>query len=357
MLTSPKWVMALLILQNTGVNSLFFPGLSKKHGEFTLELANAEYPSVPLELSEDAGSDTAKRVGKDGDFSNRNYSRIRKLISYDINCNFSSCDGCTLCERRQFLARESKMEDLVRCLDSRSVKRNRLPIHIAFIGDSTVRQHFISFTQWLPDYDRTIVRNSTKDAEFAFHEDRNLTSKLMDNLIVSFYWRPLIQEDLIADFKRWASSSKGISVPDFILLGVTAHHIDKRNILDFEKFENLLGNELMPLINRSLTVHSHQEIVWLSQSRTTQTFSSKNVYSPLIEKYNEKIHHIFKDTRVVLWDSINALIAEYLRACAIREFKRGDKLWYSNCGDFIHPGFSALFLSTSLIVDHICRST
>jgi hypothetical protein len=57
-------------------------------------------------------------------------------------------------------------------------------------------------------------------AEYYFQEDRNILSPLMDNLLVSFYWRRLIKEDLIADFKRWASTDDDNQVPDFILLGI-----------------------------------------------------------------------------------------------------------------------------------------
>jgi hypothetical protein len=57
-------------------------------------------------------------------------------------------------------------------------------------------------------------------AEYYFQEDRNILSPLMDNLLVSFYWRRLIKEDLIADFKRWASTDDDNQVPDFIILGI-----------------------------------------------------------------------------------------------------------------------------------------
>jgi hypothetical protein len=43
------------------------------------------------------------------------------------------------------LIKEYTIQDVVRCLDVISAKKNRRPKHIAFIGDSTVRQHFISF--------------------------------------------------------------------------------------------------------------------------------------------------------------------------------------------------------------------
>ncbi len=50
--------------------------------------------------------------------------------------------------------REYKKEDVVRCLDVLSVKKNRRPMHIAFIGDSTVRQHFFSFIR--VKFDKTL---------------------------------------------------------------------------------------------------------------------------------------------------------------------------------------------------------
>ncbi len=46
-----------------------------------------------------------------------------------------------------------------------------------------------------------------------------MTSWLFDNLRISFYWRDLIKDDLIADFKRWASTDDDSQAPDFILLG------------------------------------------------------------------------------------------------------------------------------------------
>lgn len=62
-------------------------------------------------------------------------------------------------------------------------------------------------------------------------------------------------------------------------------------------YENLLKNELMPLINQSLTVHPHQEIIWLLQSPTIEQ-RTPNVYNAIhnkkIKMFNNKIRHIFK---------------------------------------------------------------
>lgn len=69
-------------------------------------------------------------------------------------------------------------------------------------------------------------------AEYYFHEDRNITIPLMDNLLVSFYWRRLIKEDLIDDFKRWASTDDDNQAPDFILLGGFHQNLSSHCIIE-----------------------------------------------------------------------------------------------------------------------------
>jgi hypothetical protein len=102
---------------------------------------------VPSEPTEEADAKAAEWSSEGDDYFNRNHFHLRQSVSYDVSCNTKACSDCTLCDRRQFPVWEYKMDDVVRCLDSLSVKRNKLPIHIAFVGDSTVRQHFISFIQ------------------------------------------------------------------------------------------------------------------------------------------------------------------------------------------------------------------
>jgi hypothetical protein len=51
--------------------------------------------------------------------------------------------------RQQFLlvADKYNAQDVVHCIDSLWIKRNKRPITIAFVGDSTTRQHFASFVR------------------------------------------------------------------------------------------------------------------------------------------------------------------------------------------------------------------
>jgi len=83
---------------------------------------------------------------------------------------------------------------------------------------------------------------------------------------------------------------------------------------------------------------------------------------------NFKIIRVFnhsRDTRVVIWDTVNSIVEEYLRACTLTKDERRDNEHvdkervdngYFNCKDFIHPGMGALSIATQLIISHICQS-
>ena len=77
---------------------------------------------------------------------------------------------------------------------------------------------FLLNIQLIPEYDRE--PNQRLD-ERIYHDDVNVTSRLLDDLIVSFRWRPIIDEKIISDIRNWTSSSDGFDqVPDFILIGI-----------------------------------------------------------------------------------------------------------------------------------------
>ena len=78
-------------------------------------------------------------------------------------------------------------------------------------------------------------------------------------------------------------------------VGVTAHHISRTNVNNsLETYETLLERDLMPLINQSLTIHPHQEIVWLRQSPTGADRFHREIDAETIIMYNTVIHRIFR---------------------------------------------------------------
>ena len=104
-------------------------------------------------------------------YFNRRYFRLNNSeISYNITG--SQRGNAVECNRTQLTLCEFTMKDVVYCLDSLSAKRNRSPMYIAFVGDSTVRQHFVLFL-------RVVFLNST-------HKLVNLCD--MRDLKSSQYW-------------------------------------------------------------------------------------------------------------------------------------------------------------------------
>lgn len=85
---------------------------------------------------------------KPDDFFNRHHFKITSnSLDYALLTRDPDDSGCPghLCRRQRYPVREFSVEDAVRCFDSLSARRQRRPIHIAFIGDSIVRLHFMNF--------------------------------------------------------------------------------------------------------------------------------------------------------------------------------------------------------------------
>jgi hypothetical protein len=82
-------------------------------------------------------------------FFNRRYFKLRNNEIYHdskINNEKKKCkDKRNRSGQSPLLIQDFTMRDVVRCLDRASVQKNYRPRHIAFIGDSTIRQYFVSF--------------------------------------------------------------------------------------------------------------------------------------------------------------------------------------------------------------------
>jgi hypothetical protein len=75
----------------------------------------------------------------------------------------------------------------------------------------------------------------------------------------------------------------------------------------------------------------------------------------LISHIDYSLSILHRDTRVVIWDSINAIAEEYIRACALTRYSRRDvRFVHENCNDMIHTGMGAISLGTRLLLNHIC---
>lgn len=179
------------------------------------------------------------------DFSRRHFQLNHRQIGLDSQDSLDSTSFGWKKNPYGYLFRQYRQDDVVKCLDCLSTKKNQRPFHIAFVGDSTVRQHFLSFIrvdtyyplffefdfelidrQLIPDFDRKVKRQAAKGgrSEYTFQEDRNVTSPLLNHLLVSFRWRAMIQDEIIEDFKGWITNKYNQS-PDFLLLGIQSKDI------------------------------------------------------------------------------------------------------------------------------------
>ncbi|XP_045036584.1 uncharacterized protein LOC116922294 isoform X2 [Daphnia magna] len=254
-----------------------------------------------------------------------------------------------------------KMEDVVCCLDSFHVTKNRR-FHISFIGDSLTRNQFTNFISLIPDYDRKLTHTTTSGMmQSKFHEDKSISSKILDDLLVSFRWRAIINAELIADFKLWATL-EDYQVPDVVFIGCTAHNMLKKLYnLDEQSFNETIAHDLLPALSVYLMAHPKKQLFWIIQNPTEDllgpiVFPSFNniIHVKKIQDYNNIVRQIFSGTRVALWDSINPVIEESIRACALQNFQRVDNRGYQLCGDFLHSGHQILSIGSQLILNHLC---
>ena len=130
-LTAGAITIAVLIFTNYGRHALL-----------------SETFAVRLRVSSDSVPDTLRYRNADNYFNRRYFRMKMNSISYNRRISEENeASESSQNSHRQVTQniREFNKKDVVNCFDSLSVKRNRRPMHIAFIGDSTIRQHFLSF--------------------------------------------------------------------------------------------------------------------------------------------------------------------------------------------------------------------
>lgn len=88
------------------------------------------YASGDIDTSTSVSEGVPKQLD-DEYFNRRRFTLTHQNITYKTN--------------NQQVVQDWTVEKVVKCFDNMSIQRNRRPIHIAFVGDSTIRQHFLSF--------------------------------------------------------------------------------------------------------------------------------------------------------------------------------------------------------------------
>lgn len=106
------------------------------------------------------------RCQTNDNYFNRKYFSLNQVnVIYDqiVPSDWSTTSGDRCRMQRRPLKTYDK-RDFVVCLDELSMKRNRRPIHIAFVGDSIVREYFLGLL-WVTslNHNRYCIWNNSVD--------------------------------------------------------------------------------------------------------------------------------------------------------------------------------------------------
>lgn len=160
--------------------------------------------------------------------------------------------------------------------------------------------------------------------------------------------------------------------------------------LDEQSFNETIAHDLLPALSVYLMAHPKKQLFWIIQNPTEdllgpivfpsfnniihvkkiQDSKIRTSYVKFLGKWchffsflpffksssvvNQINHDFSSGTRVALWDSINPVIEESIRACALQNFQRVDNRGYQLCGDFLHSGHQILSIGSQLILNHLC---
>jgi hypothetical protein len=95
-----------------------------------------------------------------------------------------------------------------------------------------------------------------------------------------------------------------------ICIGATVHSVIPRNNITFKTYENLLENELAPLMKQSLAAHPHQELIWLKPSLTIERHatSDNSLHQDKMKRYTDILPRIFKYSSLITTSPIIQLM-------------------------------------------------
>jgi hypothetical protein len=61
----------------------------------------------------------------------------------------------------------------------------------------------------------------------------------------------------------------------------------------------------------------------------------------------------FSDTNIPVWESMLPMALEYIRGCQLNV--RLDSWFMQNCRDYIHTGYTIIYQSSQILMNHLCN--
>ena len=61
----------------------------------------------------------------------------------------------------------------------------------------------------------------------------------------------------------------------------------------------------------------------------------------------------FSDTNIHVWETTLPMALEYIRGCQFNV--RSDSWFMQNCPDYIHTGYTIIYQSSQILLNHFCN--
>jgi len=160
---------------------------------------------------------------------------------------------------------------------------------------------------------------------------------------------------MVRQFEGWVAEHDRHQAPTMVLIGSSVHHMFQLHENNLRHYEEQL-RKLKPTAHR--LAEAGTPVIWCSQNEIIDLYVSTGAFgsgisSDKVRRYDQAARRIFRDSTVLVWDSIRPLADEYVRGCRHHP-NRNDRLGHHDCGDFVHTGKVAIDEGIQYLLNFFC---
>ena len=185
--------------------------------------------------------------------------------------------------------------------------------HLVFIGDSRVRQLYLSTRRWAESGLEQEVRQTSPGGKPQLSSSGNLDLKwdnLAQNLKLDYYWAPLVNESMMEILQTW-KTGRG---PTVIVLGSGAASIKLSNNSQTSLDQHRRNLTRLRVELENIVQFGGSKVLWALEPPVywdRLNKSDKFITNEAISQYNQESSKVFRDSSnaggVMLWSSIYGL--------------------------------------------------
>jgi len=260
------------------------------------------------------------------------YHGLQKMVDNDINVCGSllekgSLQGNTWQPSGCMMHYYSYI-DVEECFKYRHFQTNN-PVHIAFVGDSRIRQMYMDMAWWLSEGS---LPPPEKHADMAYKHPGSKAT-------ISFHWHPFVDSSMYGIYKKWLSSPIK-ERPDTVVTGSATWSIKQSNgsneaLMDYKT--NLLS--LLPFLRE---IASTTDVLWNIQDPVNESQLHPvraMITNHRVNAYNKVAESELHGESVIMWLSARLIAAQ---------------TWSSH-SDGLHVGNETLALKTQVLLNYYCN--